>query len=158
MDERAHMRAHLTHGRADEADLIVCDREMPADRREEELTPNGRSHDGPHRHVVHGDLSGDALGDPIDGLVVFKASQEDGVRSSVERVSEIELERIAIQHWSGRQVRKAGAEYCSPTQRHDCQHRSEKGAPDWNGPPTGPSLQSVTYADHRAWRCTIAAK
>ncbi len=32
MDERAHMRANLVHGRLAEADLIVRDREMPIDR------------------------------------------------------------------------------------------------------------------------------
>ena len=115
MYQRAHTHAHLAHRRLAEADLIVSDREMPTDRREEESTPDGRSSDGPHRQMVHRDLSRDALGYPIDGLVVFKTSQEGGVGSPAGWICEIELIRIAIQPRSGRQVRKAGAKYRSST-------------------------------------------
>ena len=49
VDERAHMRTDLAHRRRAEADLIVADRKMPVDGREEERAADGRAGDGPHR-------------------------------------------------------------------------------------------------------------
>lgn len=100
------MGADLAHRRGSKADLMVAIWNMSIHRREEKRTADGRSSDGAHRHLIYGDFWwGDTLGNPGDGFVVFEASEEDWVGLSANaRISDIELERVAIQPGGGRQV------------------------------------------------------
>src|ERR1039458_4114094 len=104
------MGADLAHRRGTEADLVISVWKMPIDRRKEQSPPDGRSHDGPHGHLVDRELSGtDSPGNRGDGSVVLKAAEKSGFWRPLGHV-ETELSRIAIQLGRGREMPNAGAE------------------------------------------------
>ena len=92
----AHMGACLAHGRPAKANLAAAAGQLPGDRREQEPATDGRCGDASHGHPVDGALCHDAVADPADGPVLHEAAQEGGVLLAA-RITEIELERVAIQ-------------------------------------------------------------
>ena len=146
------MGAYLAHCGPAKANLAVAAGQLPGDRREQEPATDGRCGDASHGHPVDGTLCLDAVADPGDGPVLHEAAQECGVRLAA-CVTEIELERVAVQGGRGQQVREAGAEDSRSAERHDRQHSPEQGSAHRDGGPAVLALQGLTDTDHRARRC-----
>ena len=87
---------------------------------------------------------------PVTAPLCSRLLRRAAGRRTANRVSEVELERVAIQLGRGREVRETGAKDSRPAQRHDRQYRAEKGAAHRNGGPAAPSLQGVADTDHGA--------